>query len=251
MSLRPSDIPAHRVKELESGLADSKNLAELLAMNFATLMRRGCPALPPAAGRAFDDLGKAGILGRMELGGTLLARHAGDDLFTYAASRSDVIRAWACYAIVREQVGTLRQRITRVRPFADDANSGVREWAWMALRPAIIEDLPGAIELLTAWTTAESANIRRFVTEATRPRGVWCAHITALKADPAPALPLLDPLKADPSKYVQDSVSNWLNDAAKSRPDWVREIVRKWRRAGPSQATLRICTRALRTCGEG
>jgi len=45
-------------------------------------------------------------------------------------------------------------------------------------------------------------------------------------------------------------VSNWLNDAAKSRADWVRALVQQWRREGSSAATARICRRALRTCGE-
>jgi len=250
MSLRPSDISPSRVRELEAGLNDSRNLAELLAMDFGRLMRAACPALPAAVASAFDELGRAGIIQRMELGGKLLTQHASKDLDSLAASPSDVVRSWACYAAVRERRSTLRQRLARVRPFADDANSGVREWAWMALRPALISELPLALDLLAPWTSSTSANVRRFATEATRPRGVWCSHITALKSDPQPAIALLEPLRADASKYVQDSVSNWLNDAAKSRADWVRALVQQWRRERSSAATARICRRALRTCGE-
>jgi 3-methyladenine DNA glycosylase AlkC len=76
---------------------------------------------------------------------------------------------------------------------------------------------------------------------------VWCAHIDALKRDPSRALPLLQPLRADEHKYVQDSVSNWLNDAAKTRADWVLQLTEGWLAGAPTRATQRIVTRARRS----
>jgi 3-methyladenine DNA glycosylase AlkC len=246
MTLRPSDISASRVGALNAG-EPAANLAESLSIDFAKLMSVAVPSMPRDAIASMRDNAETGITRRISLAAELISTHAPRELDRLASHPSDTVRGWACYAITRAPALTLAQRLTLVRPFADDPHSGVREWAWMAVRDAVGAEILSAIELLTPWTAAHSPNIRRFATEVTRPRGVWCSHIRSLRTDPTPALPLLEPLREDPTKYVQDSVSNWLNDAAKDNPAFVRELTTRWNSESPCKATARICRRAVRS----
>ncbi len=246
MSLRPSDISTARVRALNAG-EPARNLAESLSIDFAKLLVVAVPSMPRDAIASMRGNAEAGITRRIAHAAELIAMHAPRELDRLATHPSDTVRGWACYAITRAPGHTLAKRLTLVRPFADDPHSGVREWAWMAVRDFVGAEIGRAIELLTPWTAAHSPNVRRFATEVTRPRGVWCAHIRPLREDPSPALPLLEPLHAEPTKYVQDSVSNWLNDAAKDNPEFVREVTARWNAASPCKETARICKRAVRS----
>ena len=79
----------------------------------------------------------------------------------------------------------------------------MREIAWMAIRPAIATDLNAGLTLLEKWSTDKAENIRRFASECTRPRGVWCQHIDALKEKPELALPILESLKFRPIQICE------------------------------------------------
>jgi 3-methyladenine DNA glycosylase AlkC len=240
-------IPATILADLNAGTRESANLAEGLAVDHGALMAAAIPDVPPdVLGRL--TAGKPSITQRMRIAGELVLEHIGlGGLDVILIHESDTVRGWAAYAIGLAPGLSLTERLTLIRPLANDSHFGVREWAWMPLRPHIASDVPRAIRLLEAWVHEESAYLRRFAVEATRPRGVWCEHIAELKENPRLGLPLLKPLRADPERYVQDSVSNWLNDAAKSQPDWVRDLVEGWADGCDDPNTLRICRRALRS----
>jgi 3-methyladenine DNA glycosylase AlkC len=141
----------------------------------------------------------------------------------------------------------LADKLQAMRPLADDAHFGVREWAWLALRSDIVAEPLEALALLQPWTLQRSPNQRRFACEALRPRGVWATHIALFKQQPEHALPLLEALADDPERYVQDSVGNWLNDAGKSQPGWVRDVCARWQSTHDSAANTYIRKRALRS----
>jgi 3-methyladenine DNA glycosylase AlkC len=245
MSRGIADIAPARLALLNGGRA-STTLTEGLAIDFAQLLAAAVPAIGAIRLDRMRAQSAEGITRRMALAAQLLLE-ANVDLAQLQGHASDTVRGWACFTIAAQAQWTLSQQLVAMRPLADDGHFGVREWAWLALRPHLAASLDDAISLLAPWTADPSERVRRFACEALRPRGVWCAHIAQLKEQPQLALPLLQPLRADPAVYVQDSVANWLNDAAKSRPEWVRSLCAQWLKESDNAATQRICKRALRS----
>lgn len=256
---RTADIPVDIRSQLNQGLLETANLVEWLAVDQQFLLENLLQQedrliyLEPVLA-SIDQLKKRTVNTVNEAIGTTLFEEvskAGDLSFLpiLARHRSDLVRCWASYAIGKNRALSLADSLAQIQPFAADKHFGVREICWMVLRPKIAEQLEEAIAILAGWTSHVDENIRRFATESTRPRGVWCAHIEALKENPSLALPLLEPLKADPAKYVQDSVSNWLNDASKTQAPFVRALCQAWEEESPCKETLYIVKKALRTVG--
>ena len=245
---RRSEIPPRVLHRLNRGELEAITLAEALAIDFAKLMAAVAPDVSRTAVAALRLAAEAGVTRRMALAGHHLHEHFGPAAYPrFARHRSDTVRGWSAYLLAVTPHLTLGERLHLSQPLANDRNAGVREWAWLAMRPLVAADLMHAIDLLEPWTVSGSPFLRRFASEITRPRGVWCAHLEPLKREPALGQTLLEPLRADPHRYVQDSVSNWLNDAAKSQPTWVRGTCTRWLAESPTPATARICRRAQRS----
>ena len=164
-----------------------------------------------------------------------------------ATHESDLVRTWAAYAVGKMEAKNMKQLLQKIQPFAADRHFGVREEAWCSARPKIVQNVDESIMILSKWAINKDENIRRFASEATRPRGVWCEHIKKLKENPELGLSILEPLKSDKAKYVRDSVGNWLNDASKTQPEFVIKLCSRWEKESETKETKHIIKRALRT----
>ena len=71
----------------------------------------------------------------------------------------------------------------------------------------------------------ENYHVRRLATEGTRPKLPWAQKLTI---DYHLALPILEILHGDKTRYVTRSVANHLNDISKIDPDLVLDTLRKW-----------------------
>lgn len=255
---RMAEVPPEVLAQLNRGETQTLNLVEWLATDQRELVRHVLPQLGLAkavdsALAAVASIAKPTAMSQtraigLALAGFVEVKVSPRSAYHRIASHpSDLVRNWAGFIVTGTNELTFAQRMTALEPLAADPHFGVREMAWMGMRPAIEKELEHAIDLLAAWTTREHEGLRRCASEATRPCGVWCNHLTQLKQDPKLALVILEPLKSDSHKYVRDSVGNWLNDASKSQPAWVQSLCRRWQRESKTPATAYIVAKALRT----
>jgi 3-methyladenine DNA glycosylase AlkC len=253
---RRSEVPSEIAHALREGWIETKNLVEWLVIDRVHLLGRLADALPlqlDAADRKWiRTLAPLSALKQSrEIGRWLSERVVvGDEFYrSMVGHTSDVVREWSACLVGAAPGLSFAKRLAWIKPLADDDNAGTREIAWLALRPYVVDDPADAIRRLVPWTGSRNDRLRRFASEITRPCGVWCSHIPLLKAEPEIGIPLLEPLRADSSRYVGNSVANWLNDASKSQPHWVRRLTSTWLNQSPAPETERIVRRALRTIG--
>jgi 3-methyladenine DNA glycosylase AlkC len=250
---RTADIPNDVLEALNNGQLESVNLTEWLAVDAVKLLQATLPVLKVKNAKTILETACAvasqGMMQRTELIATALEGEKAN-LEAMTAHRSDTVRCWAAFIAV-QRADAQHAKLEAIFPFAADAHFGVREIAWMAWRPALAAELAAGIGLLESWADHENPNVRRFASEASRPRGVWCAHIQPLKDAPELGLRVLEPLRADPHRYVQTSVANWLNDASKTRADWVETTCERWLKESATPETKWIVNHALRSVRKG
>lgn len=260
---KASEIPEEVYKLLNQGRIESVNLTEWLAVNHISLIKHILPSMGLEEKLEFiiSEIEKQNAESGMKairLIGELLdqvmleeSTNEKDMLTEKCANHvSDSVRCWAAFMNKSSNI-SLEAKLSYIQPFAAEHHFGVREIAWMSIREDLSQDIEKSVELLTEWAKSENENIRRFSIEAIRPRGVWTKHIEILKQEPYKAQSILNLLKSDPSKYVQDSVGNWLNDASKTQPEWVLSLCEDWDKASNTNATERIIKKAKRTMMKG
>ena len=97
-----------------------------------------------------------------------------------------------------------------------------------AIRP-FLESYPNkTLDVLRHWTNDSNKHVRRLCSEGIRPRLPWASKLDNFINDPEPLYPILDNLKDDPSKYVQKSVANCINDVLKDNPDIAKSWIESW-----------------------
>ncbi|QGG51365.1 DNA alkylation repair protein [Lysinibacillus pakistanensis] len=256
---KASDIPNEVLILLNQGKIESVNLTEWQTVHHMTLLKNVLPSIGLEEKLEFilSEMEKQKVetgMKAIRLIGSLLDTILKDESATNKENIikkcshhvSDSVRCWAAF-MNKSNNYSLEEKLLYIKPFAADCHFGVREIAWMSIREDLSVNIENSVDLLIEWAKSEDENIRRFSLESIRPRGVWTKHIEILKEKPHIALPILNLLKSDSSKYVQDSVGNWLNDASKTQPDWVKNLCDEWQKDSPSKATERIIKKAQRT----
>lgn len=124
------------------------------------------------------------------------------------------------------------------------------------IRFFILEQPKETLAILKQWATDPDHNVRRLVSEGTRPRLPWGMRLQRFVDDPTPVIELLELLKDDESEYVRRSVANNLNDIAKDHPELVVDIAERWmqevseagtNKKGASKNRERLVRHACRT----
>jgi 3-methyladenine DNA glycosylase AlkC len=99
-----------------------------------------------------------------------------------------------------------------------------------AIRPFLQKYPEQTLAILSEWAEDENCQVRRLVSEGTRPRLPWTMQLKQFIEDPRPVLQLLEKLKTDPETTVRRSVANNLNDIAKDHPDLVVKTLKRWKK---------------------
>jgi len=122
-----------------------------------------------------------------------------------------------------------------------------------AIRPYLKQDAERTLKILKKWAKHPNKHVRRLTSEGIRPRLPWASKLSQFIEEPSQLLPILNQLKDDPSKYVQKSVANCVNDILKDNLEVGKSLLEKWAKTPTAQRkwiikhalrnSLEICSR--------
>ena len=247
------DLKPEVLEYLNSGIVETKNLIEWLATDQLVLLKgvlekAGKQKWFSSFEQAVNAQKKPTANSNTKVIGETFAQLTDTSFLKSHLSghTSDIVRCWSCWAesLFQDDVEAL---LKTMKPYAADSHFGLREVVIFASKERLIDDLDIAISILSKWALDPDENVRRYAAESLRPIGVWTKKIPAFQENPELALPVLKPLRSDASRYVRDAVGNWLNDASKSKPHWVKTVCKSWEKESNTKETAYIVKRGLRT----
>ncbi|CAN5805573.1 DNA alkylation repair protein [soil metagenome] len=123
-----------------------------------------------------------------------------------------------------------------------------------AVRPFLARDPEGILHRLAPLVRHPEPSVRRWVSEGTRTRLPWRRRIPPLEAPEHVSLrlELLAALRRDPSRYVQRSVANHLQDLLRDDRDVAFGVLVRWAREGaePTDWIVKHAARGLLRAGD-
>ncbi len=97
-----------------------------------------------------------------------------------------------------------------------------------AVRPYINKKPKAALKYMKRWAKDKNFHPRRLASEGLRPKLPWAQKLSVFLDEPEPVFDILELLKEDPSKFVQKSVANHMNDMLKERHEPTFALLAKW-----------------------
>ena len=113
------------------------------------------------------------------------------------------------------------------------------------IRPYLEKYPKATLKEMKLWSKDKNKHVRRLASEGVRPRLPWAGKLDQYIENPKPILPILNNLKDDPSKYVQKSVANCINDILKDNVEIGKTLIDKWK-LKPTKERKWIIKHALR-----
>jgi 3-methyladenine DNA glycosylase AlkC len=114
-----------------------------------------------------------------------------------------------------------------------------------AIRPFVKKYPEKTLDIVNRWAQDKNVHVRRLASEGIRPRLPWAQKLSIFIDDPSPVFEILEHLKDDPSKFVQKSVGNNINDYLKENPAQARKLIARWSK-NPTPQRQWILAHALR-----